>query len=100
MRIKIYSVAGCLRFEFLSIHPFNHQKAEVTMKSSNNQPATASLLRVSLFDSASPYPAPVSVNFFLTIYVPSGKIKATYAFNSRHEVDNFVRLNQIQLYII
>jgi hypothetical protein len=70
------------------------------MKSSNNQPAKASILKVTLFDPASPYPAPVSVSFFLTIYAPSGKIKATYAFNSRHEVDNFIRLNQIQLYII
>jgi len=100
LRIKIYSAAGCLRFEFLSIHPFNHQKAEVTMKSSNNQPATASLVQVSLFDPAGQYPAPVSVSFFLTIHVPSGKINATYAFNSRHEVDNFIRLNQIQLYLI
>ena len=70
------------------------------MSASNNQQAPASLVQVSLFDQAGPYPAPVSVSFFLTIYVPSGKIKATYAFNSCHEVENFIRLNQIQLYII
>ena len=70
------------------------------MKSSTSQPAKASLVQVSLFDPAGPYPAPVSVSFFLTIYVPSGKIKAIYAFNSRKEVSNFIRLNQIQLYMI
>lgn len=40
------------------------------------------------------------VTYYLTIYLPSGKIKAIYAFGSRHEVDNFIRLNQVQLYPI
>jgi len=70
------------------------------MKSSVNHQATASLVQVTLFDPAAQFPAPAGVSFFLTIYVPSGKIKAIYAFGSRHEVDNFIRLNHIQLYTI
>jgi len=44
------------------------------MKSSGNHPSKASSLQVSLFDPAGPYPARVSISFFLTIYLPSEKI--------------------------